>query len=252
MFLHEVLPRLDLPTSHFHVRTFKTFGMGESAVAERLGDWTASANPSVATYAKADGVWVRVAAKAENPERAAQVAEPAEAHVQSELRAHIWGEDGDDLPSRVLERLRTVGGSLAVLEHGSAGRLGSVLSDAASDDRTFRGSVIAWTPQAYSTTSASESARPSGVPTSEQEVAAAARDVRIRFAATHGVAVGKTRPAPAGDAFETVLAVADERDVVTQTLRLPGLGSDWLRERLCYSALHRLWSQLNDTTIRVP
>ena len=271
MFLHEALPLLALPTGSFYVRTFKTFGVGESSVAERLGAWTASANPSVATYAKADGVWVRVAAKAATREDAEALARPAEAHASRVLSGYVWGGDGDELPQLVLDRLQAAGGSVAVVEHGSAGRLGSVLSDAASDDRTFKGAVIAWTPQAYSTTCASDTCGlrmgdlrmgylptddlPTGarqtvdvhpVPSSEHEVAAAAQGVRNRFAATHGVAVGKPRPAPAGDTLETVLAVADERDVRTQSLRLPGPGNDWLRERLCYSALFRLWSQLTE------
>ena len=260
MFLHEAIPRLDLPTGSFHARTFKTFGVGESAVAELLGDWTTSANPSVATYAKADGVWVRVAAKAESLVDAEAIARPAEAHVSEALAGHIWGGDGDELADLVLRRLQELGGSVAVVEHGSAGRLASVLSDAARDDRAFRGAVIAWTPQAYSTTCASDTGDLRAddlqtvdlhpVPSSEHEVATAAQAVRNRFAATHGVAVGKPRPAPAGDTFETVLAVADEREVRTQSLRLPGLGADWLRERLCYSALFRLWSQLNESTNR--
>lgn len=250
MFTHELIPRLDLPASIFHVRTFKTFGMGESTVAERLGAWTESANPSVATYAKADGVWVRVAARGSTPAEAREHALPAERHVEHVLTDHIWGEGDDELAHLVLARLRADGGSVAVFEHGSAGRLAAVLCDASFDDRTFRGAVVAWTPQAYSTVSASETAAMQQVPGDEREVAAAARAVRIQFAATHGVAVGEPRPVPAGDALETVLAIADERTVVTQSLRLPGLGTDWLRERLCYSALFRLWSQLNETTTR--
>lgn len=252
MFLLEVLPRLDLPTSTLHVRTFKTFGVGESAVAERLGAWTESGNPSVATYAKADGVWVRVAAKAGSPREASEIARSAERHVEDVLADHIWGEADDELANLVLTRLRASGDSVAVIEHGSGGRLAVLLCDASTDDRTFRGGVVACTPQAYSTVDAADAAVPQEFPGSEREVAAAAHAVRKQFAATHGVAVGEPRPAPAGDALEAVLAIADEREVVTQSLRLPGLGTDWLRERLCYSALFRLWSQLNRTKTRAP
>lgn len=251
MFLQEVLPRLELPRSTFYAKTFKTFGLGESTVAERLGHLTEGANPSVATYAKADGVWVRVAAKADTQEQAEAIAAHAEARVREVLAEHIWGGDGDDLPELVLGALRRRGGSVAVIEHGSAARLSAVLCDAAGDDGTFKGGVIPWAPQASSTEDAFDAAM-FDVPTTEAGVAAAARSVRIRLSATHGVAVGKPRPATAGDAFETVLAVADEREVATQTLRLPGLGTDWLRERLCYSALFRLWSQLQDSTKRAP
>lgn len=252
MFLQEVLPHLELPTATFHARTFKTFGIGESAVAQKLGAWTESANPSVATYAKADGVWVRVAAKATTQAEAEAMAEPAERAVRETLGRHIWGMDGDELGRLVLASLRERGETLAVIEHGSAGQLAAVLCDTADDDSPFWGAVVACTPQAYATVGVFETAEPQGVPDSENGVAAAAQAVRIRFAASYGLAVGKPRPAPAGDASETVLAVADERSVVTQSLRLPRLGGDWLRERLCYTALYRLWSQLNEQTIRAP
>jgi len=65
MWTDQIRPRLEkLANGSFVAVTFKTFGAGESAIEERLADLVKSANPSVATYAKRDGVYVRVAARA--------------------------------------------------------------------------------------------------------------------------------------------------------------------------------------------
>src|SRR5881396_4195278 len=51
-------------------RTLKLLGIGESAVEERLDELVRSTSPTVATYAKNDGVHVRVADKAPTPAEA--------------------------------------------------------------------------------------------------------------------------------------------------------------------------------------
>ncbi|HNQ98998.1 MAG TPA: CinA family nicotinamide mononucleotide deamidase-related protein [Trueperaceae bacterium] len=123
MWLHEALPRLSLPNSKLFVRTFKTIGIGESLVAEMLGELTDQPNPSVATYAKADGVHVRVAAKADDLERAAVLAGPTVEKVAATLGDSVWGTDSDDLPRLVVSALRERGRRLAIAEGGTGGVL---------------------------------------------------------------------------------------------------------------------------------
>ncbi|MCD0166134.1 competence/damage-inducible protein A, partial [Deinococcus sp. 12RED42] len=55
MWREQVLPRLPLPAAALEHTTIHTQGIGESTVAELLGDLTRQANPSVATYARATG-----------------------------------------------------------------------------------------------------------------------------------------------------------------------------------------------------
>lgn len=131
MWRDQAIPRLPLPASRLFVRTYKTIGMGESTVAEALGDLTDQANPSVATYAKVDGVHVRVAAKGADAERAAALARPTLARVAGILGDSVWGEDDDDLPSLIMRELRTKGQRLAVAEGSSGGLLTGYLVGAA-------------------------------------------------------------------------------------------------------------------------
>ncbi len=123
MWRQEALPRLPLPGSKLFVHTFKTIGVGESLVAEMLGELTDQANPSVATYAKVDGVHVRVAAKADDLDRASALARPTVERVAATLGDSVWGTDSDDLPRLVVSALRERGQRLAVAEGSTGGVL---------------------------------------------------------------------------------------------------------------------------------
>ena len=71
MWENEVIPRLTPFTGGLiFTRILRVWGLGESAVEERLGSVIHSNNPTVATYAKSDAIDVRITAKAETREHA--------------------------------------------------------------------------------------------------------------------------------------------------------------------------------------
>lgn len=127
MWREQVLPRLPLPQRALQATTVHTQGIGESNLAEVLGDLTRQANPSVATYARKTGVDVRVAASAETPGAAGDLAAPVLAQVRALLARWTWGEDDDTLAGAVTRALS--GRNLGVIEAGSAGALCTLLAD---------------------------------------------------------------------------------------------------------------------------
>ena len=222
MWREQAVTRLDLPTSRLFTRTFKTHGIGESLVAERLGDLTRAANPSVATYAKRDGVHVRVAAKAADIDAAQALAGPTIDEVSRVIGHATWGYDSDELPAMVLDALRLRGWRLAVAEGFSGGLLTELLEQALDEPPggaaagtqaqpaagTLAGSVIAWQPETMKTLGpALDLLRrlPAGLPAGAAElVAAVAATVRALFAADVGLAVGYPQVAlPQGNAAVT-------------------------------------------------
>lgn len=223
MWREQAVPRLEFPTSKLFVRTFKTAGVGESQVAELLGELTDAANPSVATYAKRDGVHVRVAAKAGDERAARSLAEPTMAAVERALGGAIWGVDNEELAHAALAALARTGRRLAVAEGLSGGLLTELLAEAQDTltpdlattgaaaaapggadllGRTLAGSVIAWQPDSMrSLRPALELLKrlPAGLPAGAAEVVAAvAAAVRGIFAADVGLAVGYPVEAPLG------------------------------------------------------
>jgi competence/damage-inducible protein CinA-like protein len=113
-------------------RTYRLTGIGESAVADLLGEKLLRApNPIVATYARADAVDVRVSAVSEPRRPAASLLARAEKAVMAAVGDHVWGHD-DDTWSAVLGReLADAGWDAALVEVGTGGSATRLLGEAA-------------------------------------------------------------------------------------------------------------------------
>jgi nicotinamide-nucleotide amidase len=134
-----VLPRLEARGlgTEIEIRTLRLTGIGESQVADLLGEALLRAsNPTVATYARSDAVDVRISAVAEpsaggRPLRtAADIAGAAESEVLSRLRDHVWARGETSWSAAIGERLDALGWRLATVELGTGGSLATLLGDA--------------------------------------------------------------------------------------------------------------------------
>src|SRR5205809_6760180 len=105
-------------------RTLKLLGSCESAVEEKLAELVRSTSPTVATYAKNDGVHVRVADKAPTPEEADGRIAQMEQTICARLGEYVWGTDEETLPAVIGRGLETRTWRLAVAESLSAGDIG--------------------------------------------------------------------------------------------------------------------------------
>src|SRR5215467_10832666 len=100
MWENEVIPRLATFTGGLiFTRILRVWGLGESAVEERLGSVTRGNNPTVATYAKSDGIDVRITAKAETHGQAEELVAVMETQIRQILGRFIFGIDKDTLQS---------------------------------------------------------------------------------------------------------------------------------------------------------
>lgn len=150
MWSEEVVPRLRPYTgaSVLITRTLKVMGKGESEVEELLHSFVSSANPTLATYAKDDGIHVRLGAKATDRETAVRMIEELESRVRGILGTFIYGVDNDSLASVVGHLLQEMGLSLAVMESFTGGHLANAITDVPGSSRYFRGGLVAYTREA--------------------------------------------------------------------------------------------------------
>jgi nicotinamide-nucleotide amidase len=239
MVEHELLPRLPIAEAHLWSRTLKTGGIGESHVAERIAAWTAGANPSVATYARADGVHVRIAAKAAREAEAEAIARPVADAVEEALAEHVWGRDDDVLAGLVVAAAEAADVRVAVVEDATRGRLATALTEADLRASVLAGAVVACRVEARTAL---------GLPTSvgdgETAKAAAAR-IRAFFAADAAIAVGELRPADGEGGGVTVdVAVDDAEGSEAVTFTLPERDGSWLRDRVVLRSLDLLRRRL--------
>jgi nicotinamide-nucleotide amidase len=132
MWENEVEPRLASITGTVIVsRTLKTLGIGESAVEEMVDDLMQGSNPTLAPYAKADGVHLRITAKAADRQQCeAMIAELEEA-VRSRLGTAIYGIDAESPQKVVQEGLAAAQLRVIVLEvgKGAVGAVAPLLAD---------------------------------------------------------------------------------------------------------------------------
>src|SRR5205823_3078743 len=123
-------------------RTLKLLGIGESAVEEKLDELVHSASPTVATYAKNDGVHVRIADKAPTAAEADARIARVEAQIRERLGDHIWGVDAETLGAVIGRGLLARGWRLAVAESLSMGDIARALAEAPDARRWFAGAVV--------------------------------------------------------------------------------------------------------------
>jgi len=128
----------------FASRMLRFWGVAESDLAERVHDLLALENPTVAPYAGAGEVKLRVTARAGDAAAAAALLAPVEVELRRRTGSSCFGADGDSLASVVLAALRRRGETLAVAESCTGGGLGAALVAVPGASEVFLGGVIAY------------------------------------------------------------------------------------------------------------
>jgi len=145
MWQNEVLSRLkQLPTGSVLIsRTIKLWGISESAINDMFLPLYSSANPTLAIYAKADGIHIRIAAKATDEARAREMMVPIEKKLLAELGNAVWGSDSDNLEDVAAAMLSNKKQTLAVIEGFTGGLLTNTICDCPGNLTLFKGGVVA-------------------------------------------------------------------------------------------------------------
>ncbi|MGI9145899.1 MAG: competence/damage-inducible protein A [Chloroflexota bacterium] len=125
-------------------RVLKLVGIGESHAEEALGELTHSANPTLATYAKSDGIHLRLTAKAAERATAVRQLDGFEARVRERVAEFVYGTESDSFPSVVGALLRERGLTLAVAESATGGQLASLITEAPGASDYFLAGYVAY------------------------------------------------------------------------------------------------------------
>ena len=123
-------------------RTLKLLGIGESSVEEALDELVRSTAPTVATYAKNDGVHVRITDKGTDGAAVSGRIEAMDRRIRERLGQHVWGTDGDTLGSVVGNALATRGWRIAVAEAITGGEIARALTEAAGSGSWLAGAIV--------------------------------------------------------------------------------------------------------------
>ena len=246
MWYQQVLPRLrQIVTGAIIVsKTFKTFGLTEASVGELVSPLFSSANPTLGIYAKADGIHLRLTAKAQNQKQAEEMIAPSEARLRSIVGEYIWGTDDDTLEAVVGRMLTGKGLSLAVMESYPGGLLAATITGAPGASTYFKGGLVAGSDEALSAFGVD--ARVISVASRAEVAQAMAGAARLHLGADIGVSLaGVEEPGEVEERLVTTIYIGidDGRDRKAITARYPW-DRAWVKRRAVTAALFELRKML--------
>jgi len=123
-----------------------TFGLGESAVGQMLGDLMDRAgNPTVGTTVAGGIVSVRIRSEFPDAAVAQQKLDASAAEVEKRLGAIVFGRDEQTLAATLLDELRTAGLTIATAESCTGGLIGAMLTDIPGSSDVYNGGWVTYT-----------------------------------------------------------------------------------------------------------
>ena len=108
-------------------RNVKTMGMSEGAIDEIVGEFFGHENPYLGIYSKADGIHLRVIARARDEAMARVMIAPVETAIHERLGPYVWGYDNETPEVAVGQVLKEMGLTLATMESCTGGYLGNTI-----------------------------------------------------------------------------------------------------------------------------
>lgn len=188
MWASEVRPELERRSSGevLITRTLKTIGIGEGTVDEMARPLYSTPGIGIGTYARADGVHLRIGAKAATREEAWHRILPVEQELEAIFGRAIWGKDEDTLEGHLRALFAERRQTLSVMESCTGGLLASTLTDVSGAADYFRGGIVTyWTDLKIDSGVDADTIEEFGV-VSTETAAAMARAVRERLATDYG------------------------------------------------------------------
>lgn len=246
MFEREVLPIVaaalggrTMPTIAVH-----SFGMGESALAERLGErMRRDAEPTVGTTASNAVVTARIRAHGPRDEALAR-AEAMADEVERLWRPYAFGRGETTLGAAAVDELRRRGHTVAVAESCTGGLLGAHLTSVAGASDVVLGGVIAYANEVkVEQAGVARSTLAAHGAVSEEVARELAAGIRQRTHATWGIGItgiagpgGGSTAKPVGTVFIGLAGPDGDR---ARRFRFPG-ERDAVRDRAVKAALQWL------------
>ena len=245
MFRRDVLPHVRAASRGAVIlsRSLHTFGLGESAIAEKLGDlMRRDRNPSVGTTVSSGVVSLRINARFGPLPEARERLEETASRCWLALGSLVFGEDDQTLQEVLGQMLRErPGATLATAESCTGGLLGKMITDVPGSSAYYSYGWITYANRAKQ--------QVLGVPASllrehgavsEPVVLAMASAARAQAASTYALAIsgiaGPDGGTPAKPVGTVCIALAHPAGASARTFLFPG-DREFIRDRSAKMAL---------------
>lgn len=252
MFEARVIPYLKnlLPQTVIHSKVLKFYGIGESALEEKvMGVITAQGNPTVAPLVKDGEVHLRLTAKAETVEKASDLISKTEHVIRQIAGRYLFGMDGDSLQGVVMKLLTDRKETVGSAESCTGGLVSHLLSTIPGSSKGFKGGIVSYTNEVKELVLGvpTEIIKESGAVSSET-AQAMAEQIRHNTDSTYGVSVtGVAGPdtAEGKDVGTVFIGLAHPQGTHVYPLKLSG-DREEIQLRSAKYALYYLWERLKE------
>ncbi len=205
-------------------RNIKTMGMSEGAVDEVISEFFGIENPYLGIYSKADGIHLRVIARAKDSQSARAMIVPVEQAIHERLGDYVWGYDDETPEQSAGKSLTEKGLTLAVMEMCTGGALTNAITNVSNSSSYFKGGIVAYDGSALSASGVPSADLDQHEVVSQQTANTMAETVRRHLNADLGLAVtgvpgpGEFEGKPLGLAY---IAVTNGEKTREMEMRLP-------------------------------
>lgn len=231
-------------------RTLLTTGIGESALAEKVGNVKdfLEAGATLAFLPKTSGVRLRISVRHESERTANAIIARIEKKIRERVGNAIFGTEEQTLEEAVVALLRAKKKTLAIAESCTGGMLSMRVTNVSGSSKVFEGGVISY--------SNDVKMRELGVPAaiikkygavSEETARAMAEGARKKFGTDYTLAItgiagpdGGTKEKPVGTVY---IALASKKETLVKLAHFGG-ERQIVRERSADAALEMLRQQL--------
>lgn len=145
MFKDSALPYLMRFSDKIIVsHNIRTFGIGESAMAEKVNDLFDSENPTVAPYAKDGEALLRVTAMAGTKDEAKELCKPVISEICSRLGDYVYGLDYSCIEEAVVKMLKSRNLKVATAESCTGGLIAKRITDISGSSQIFECGIVSY------------------------------------------------------------------------------------------------------------
>lgn len=145
MYLDYVRPYLSRFSEHIILsHSIRTFGIGESAMSERVQELLESSNPTVAPYAKNGEALLRVTAKASSQEAAEKLMKPLIDEIKKRLGSYVYAVDASGIEETVVSLLKEKKLTAAFAESCTGGLCAKRITDIPGASGVFHCGVVSY------------------------------------------------------------------------------------------------------------
>lgn len=224
-YLTDLLPEKRV----FHSRVFRFYGIGESALEEKLIDLIEKQdNPTIAPYAKEFEVTLRVTAGAATEEAGEALILPVEKQIRERVGSYLYGTgENSSLHEVLVHELARRGESIACAESCTGGTVASLITSVPGSSSVFRGGIVCYTNEVkHQVLEVPDEVLRADGAVSEKTAQLLAEHVREKLGSTYGVSVtGVAGPDPSEGKPVGLVYVgiaAEGLPTVVKELRLAG------------------------------